>query len=40
MGQSVKVKVESDQMRSVIGHRIDYNGVGTPRAQRHIPSKN
>ena len=25
---------------SIIGHRIDYNGVGALRGQRHIPSKN
>ena len=24
----------------IIGHRIDYNGVGALRGQRHIPSKN
>ena len=24
----------------IIGHRIDYNGVGAPRGQWHIPSKN
>ena len=28
------------KMGSIIGHRIDYNGVGALRAQRHIPSKN
>ena len=27
-------------MGSTIGHRIDYNGVGALRGQRHIPSKN
>ena len=27
-------------MGSIIGHRIDYNGVGVLRGQRHIPSKN
>ena len=27
------------KMRSIIGHRIDYNGVGALRSQRHIPSK-
>ena len=27
-------------MRSIIGHRIDYKGVGVLRGQRHIPSKN
>ena len=27
-------------MGSTIGHRIDDNGVGAPRDQRHIPSKN
>ena len=26
-------------MGSIIGHRIDYNGVGALRGQRHIPSK-
>jgi len=28
------------KMGSLIGHRIDYNGVGALRGQRHIPSKN
>ena len=27
-------------MGSTIGHRIDDNGVGAPRDQRHVPSKN
>ena len=27
-------------MGSLIGHRIDYKGVGVLRGQRHIPSKN
>ena len=27
-------------MASIIGHTIDYNGVGALRGQRHIPSKN
>ena len=27
-------------MGSMIGHRIDYNGVGVLRGQQHIPSKN
>ena len=27
-------------MGSIIGHRIDYNGVAALRGQRHIPSKN
>ena len=26
-------------MGSIVGHRIDYNGVGSLRGQRHIPSK-
>ena len=26
-------------MGSIIGHRIDYNGVGALRGQPHIPSK-
>ena len=25
-------------MGSIIGHRIDYNGVGALRGQRHIPT--
>ena len=28
------------KMWSIIGYRINYNGVGTLRGQRHIPSKN
>ena len=28
------------KMGSIIGHKIDYNGVGALRGQRHIPSKN
>ena len=31
---------ELTKMGSIIGHRIDYNGVGAPRGQWHIPSKN
>ena len=27
-------------MGSIIGHRIDYNGVGALRGQRHIHNKN
>ena len=27
-------------MRSIFGHRIDYNGLGVLRGQQHIPSKN
>ena len=27
-------------MGSIIGHRIDYNGVGALRGQQHIHSKN
>ena len=27
------------KMGSIIGHRIDYNGVGVLRGQRHIPTK-
>ena len=27
-------------MGSINGHRIDYNGIGALRDQRHIPSKN
>ena len=28
------------KMGSIIGHRIDYNGEGALRGQRHIPSQN
>ena len=28
------------KMGSIIGDRIDYNGVGALRGQLHIPSKN
>ena len=28
------------KMESIIGHRIDYNGVRSLRGQRRIPSKN
>ena len=28
------------KMGSVTGHKIDYNGIGILKAQRHIPSKN
>ena len=28
------------KMGSIIGHRIDYNGVGALRGQQHIPSEN
>ena len=31
---------ELTKMGSIIGHRIDYNGVGAARGQWHIPSKN
>jgi len=27
-------------MGSIIGHRIDYNGVRALRGKRHVPSKN
>ena len=52
MGQFIKEKVTMlgsqklhicsnvTKMGSIIGHRIDYNGVGALRGQRHIPSKN
>ena len=28
------------KMGSITDHKIDYNGVGALRGQRHIPSKN
>ena len=52
MGQFIKEKVtmlgsqklhicsKVTKMGSIIGHRIDYNGVGALTGQRHIPSKN
>ena len=51
MGQFIKIESDQigialhvcpkvTKMGSVIGHRIDYNGVGAQRGQRHIPSKN
>ena len=33
-------QIKVTKMGSIIGHRIDYNGAGALRGQRHIPSKN
>ena len=33
-------KLSKSKMGSIIGHRIDYNGVGVLKGQRHITSKN
>ena len=52
MGQFIKIEsaqveiakllicLKVTKMGSIIGQRIDYNGVGTQRGQRQIPSKN
>ena len=52
MGQFLKIESDlagiakitylpiTDYDGSIIGHRIDYNGVRALRGQRHIPSKN
>ena len=32
-------KKKVTKLGSVLGHRIDYNGVGVLRGQLHIPSK-
>ena len=29
-----------NKMGSILGNRIDYNGIGVLRGQRHIPRKN
>ena len=51
MGQFIKIESDQvgiakityltkvTKMESIISHRIDYNGVGALRDQRHIPSK-
>ena len=38
--QKLQICPKVTKMGSIIGHRIDYNGVGALRVQRHIPSKN
>ena len=32
--------LKGNKIGSIIGHRIDYNGVGAPRGQRQIATKN
>ena len=32
-------KLHLTEMGSIFGHRIDYNGVGVLKDQRHIPTK-
>ena len=46
MGQFIKmgsrklhICPKGTKMGSIIGHRIDYNGVGALRGQLHIPTK-
>ena len=42
LGSSQKLHIcpKVIKMESITGHRIDYNGVGALRGQRHISSKN
>ena len=35
-----KILPKVTKMGSILGHRIDYNGVGVLRGQRHILTKN
>ena len=37
--RKLHVSPKVTKMGSIIGHRIDYNGVGALRGQQHIPSK-
>ena len=36
---SIHICLKVTKMGSIIGHRIDYNGLGALRDQHHIPSK-
>ena len=38
--QKLHICPKGTKMGSINGHRIDYNGIGALRDQRHIPSKN
>ena len=38
--QKLHICPKVTKMGSIIGHKIDYNGVGALRGQGHIPSKN
>ena len=38
--RKLHISLNVTKMGSVIGHRIDYNGVKALRGQRHISSKN
>ena len=38
--QKLNICPKGAKMESIIGHRIDYDGVGALRGQRDIPSKN
>ena len=38
--QKLHICPKGAKMGSINGHRIDYNGIGALRDQRHIPSKN
>ena len=38
--RKIYISSKVTKMGSIIGHKIDYNGVGALRGQRHIPSQN
>ena len=38
--QKIHICPKVTKMGSIIGHKIDYDGVGVLRGQWHIPSKN
>ena len=38
--QKIHICPKVTKMGSIIGHKIDYGGVGVLRVQWHIPSKN
>ena len=37
--RKLHIYLKVTKMGPINGHRIDYNGVGDMRGQRHIPSK-
>ena len=39
VSRKISYLAKSDYDGAIIGHRIEYNGVGALRGQRHIPSK-
>ena len=38
--QKLYICPKVSKMESILGHRIDYNGLGPLRGQRHVSSKN